>query len=566
MPIKNWRKYPDDHVGVDGNKNIRKSKSKWEYTAEEIQEIVKCAENPRYFMNYVMIKHVDFEELISFQPRFYQEEMIDKIIDYRNVIIKLPRQCGKTTCVAALILWHAIFKKNYSILVAAHQADKSRDILAVIKEMFENLPPFLQLGVSSVNEGRIKLENGSRIKASATTASSARGDTYNMIYLDEFAFVQKHLADGFVKSVMPTISSGKYTKTIITSTPQGLNFFHTMWEAAVNKKSDFQTVEIKWNDVPGRDDVFRDHIIATYGQSYFDQEYGAEFIGSGLTLIAGHHLLRIKHRIKDPLNSHNMTRVYEMPEKGKFYAVTVDVAEGLGGDSSAISVFDISQTPYRHVAVFQNNEIDEVSLAGIVFELARAYNEALVLIESNFGGVVGNTLWVDYEYGNMVRTMSKKQTQKATGGNVRARIGVNMNTPTKRAGCARLKLLIEQDQLILPDMKTYDELTHFAVDGKTYKADSGHDDLVMSLVLFAWLHDQGYVEAYSDVSARAAIVAQNKQKVEDEVLPLGFSSHDVEVESFKAPINDARWINDDAQKSDFERLMNGNWDAKKGWI
>lgn len=449
--------------------------------------------------------------------------MVAAMFGNRFVIVKLPRQAGKTSIVSAVLLWHVLFNKNYSILIAAHLRDKALDVLSSIKQMYENLPDFLQNGVKEWNKGNIIIENNSRIRCSATTASSARGDVYNMVYLDEFAFVASHIAEEFVKSVMPTISSGQTTKTFITSTPKGLNMFHSMWKAAVQRKSEYVPIEIKWDDVPGRDEKFRKGIIAQFGEDYFNQEYGAEFIGSSRTLIKAAKLLALAPDV--PIYQNEHLRVYEHPEKGKTYAITVDVAEGLGGDCSIVDVIDITCLPYRQVAVYQDRTIDTMAFPGVIFDLGRAYNGAMVLVESNFGSEVGKTLMHDLEYENVVMTTRKVKDsgQSVSGGFAgTARVGLALDVKSKRIGCTNLKSLVENDQLIVVDEGTILELQRFVVMKKSYAAEEGNDDLAMTLVLFGWLVDQGYVKDATDVNAREKIAAMHQKRIEESLLPFGY--------------------------------------------
>lgn len=508
--------------GFKGNRSVRKAGVPIEWDGERIAEFAKCAEDPEYFIRtYCYIKNVDSEELILLEPRSYQREMLEKMLTNRNVIIKLPRQCGKTSMTSAVLLWHLIFMRNFSILVAAHKRDKANDVITSIREMYELLPEFLQHGVEEWNKGSFKLETGSRIRAAATSASSARGDVYNMVYLDEFAFVPTHIAEEFVKSVIPTVSSGKTSKIFITSTPKGLNMFYNMWKSAVDGTSGYAWVEIKWNDVPGRDEEFRKSIVSQFGQEYFDQEYGAEFLGSSRTLIAGSKLLTM--RMRQPIVSQPNIRVYDHPQKGSQYAVTVDVSEGLGGDYTVVSVFDITRLPYRLAAIYRNNLIPVMAVPAIVDELGRRYNDAMVLVETNFGSQVADILWTDLEYPTIVMTARKGLLDKITGGfGSNARPGIAFNKQSKRQGCTTLKNIVEQDQLLIEDSWAYDELCRFAVSGQSYAAEEGNDDVAMTLVMFAWLVDQGYVRDTTDVDIRKKIAEINAQAIEEEMMPLGF--------------------------------------------
>lgn len=554
-------------VGFQGNPRVRKAGTSVSYTPDQQREFIKCHMDPLYFVeHYVYIKNVDFEELVLFKTRFYQKEMLDKMMSCRDVIVKLPRQCGKTTCVSAVLLWHILFNKNYGILVAAHKGDKARDVLAVIKDMYENLPEWLQHGVKEWNKGRIEIETGCFIRASATSGGSARGDVYNCIYLDEFAFVASHVAEEFVKSVMPTISSGKTTKTFITSTPRGLNLFHKMWTDAVENRTNFAWVEIKWDDVPGRDQAFKQGIIARYGEDYFNQEYGAEFVGSSRTLITGSKLMAMRHT--EPIKSTDHLKLYQYPEKGRMYCITADVAEGLGGDCSAAVVFDITQAPYQIAAVYRNRNIDTMAYPGVLFDLGRAYHNAMVLVESNFGGDVARTLQNDYEYENVVATARHKGSTKGGQGishAAKTKLGLDMNILTKRVGCTNLKSLVEQDQLFVCDADAIQELRRFVVKNKSYAAEDGNDDVAMCLVMFGWMVDQGYIKDLTDVNVRQKVMDLNKDKIEESMTPFGFI-YDGGASESNNPVatkgEDWRWLMDDDEKNRDPEPDWGDWEKE----
>lgn len=510
-----------------GNPRLRKAGTPFQYTAQQEEELVKCMLDREYFLRtYVKIKDVDSPKRILFDPRSYQKQMLKATLEERFVIVKLPRQAGKTVLMSAVLLHHVLFNQNYAILVAAHKGDKARDVLAMIKLMFEDLPSFLQQGVDEWNKGSIILENGSRIRTSATSPSAARGDTYNLVYLDEFAFVATHIADEFIKSIEPTTASGETTKIFITSTPKGLNMFYNMWSKSIirddpERWNGYVPIEIKWNDVPGRDEAFKARIIKTYGEDYFNQEYGAEFLGSSKTLIKASKLMALVDDRPIKLTEH--TRVYTMPEKGRIYAMTVDVAEGLGGDCSAVVVFDITAPPYNVVCVYQSRDVDPYTLPGVILGMGKAYNNAMVLIEANFGQLVADMLFRDLEYEAVVFTArSSKANQAISGGFApNARAGLKMDKLPKMLGCTALKTLVENDQLFVRDAQTIYELRRFAVKGKTYQAEEGHDDLAMCLVMFGWLVDQGYVRDLTSASVRESIAKINQRMIDDDVVPFG---------------------------------------------
>jgi len=515
-------------TGFKGNLLIRKAgiPPVGGFTPDRQKEFIKCATDPLYFCRkYVKIKHIDFERKILFKPRGYQLKMLESILKNRNTISRWPRQSGKTTVLAAVALHYLIFTRNYSILIAAHKGDKAQEIVSALQDMFMELPSWLQQGVTEWNKRSFKLENGSRVKCSTTSTSSARGDTYNMIMLDEFAFVAAHVAEEFVKSVIPTVSSGKDSKIIITSTPRGLNYFYKIWAEATKvveaerKPNDFVPIAVEWNEVPGRDEAFKESMIKQHGKNFWEQEFACAFIGSSQTLIDSSKLLVMV--AMDPIKETEETRVYAEPQPHHVYAMTVDVAEGLGGDFSVAMVFDVTASPYRVVYIYQDRYIDTMALPGLIFEIGRRYNNAMVLVESNFGQMVADILWRDFQYEHVIFTERAVKIPggfKVGWGSKRQVPGVQMNKTAKHIGCTTLKSLIENDQLIIDDDKTIEELRRFAVKKKSYAAETGNDDLAMALVLFGWLSEQGYVKHQTDVNVRASIANLNKQRIDNQML------------------------------------------------
>lgn len=522
--------------GFMGNEKIRSSGIAIEWDQDKLAEFKRCSEDPEYFIShYVWILNLDSEKLVLFEPRRYQIEMIKAVVENRFVISKWGRQMGKSVIASALLLWFIIFHSNFPVLILAHKHDKAREILAVIESMYENLPEWLQHGVKTWSKGTIELENGSLIKTAGTSSSSGRGGAYQIIFLDEMAFVPTHIADTFLKSVVPTISSGKSTKIIITSTPKGLNTFYRIWSDSVNGKNEYVRVDVNWWEAPGRDEEFKRKTIEAYGEDFWQQEFESAFLGSSRTLISGNKLMSIA--TIPPLRSSESSRVYADPQEGRQYAATVDVSEGLGADSSAVVVVDITELPYTVAMVYQNNLVEPMALPGIVAEIARSYNDALVLVESNFGAQVGEILWSEYEYENLVFTSKGKTGVFAKQDRIgvsspRSRVGIAWNAHSKRVGCTNLKTLVESDQLMIQDSGIYDELTHFVVSKKSYAADSGHDDLAMCLVMFGWLVDQGYVRDATGTSARNRVRELREEVLEREMMPLGFNSTRME----EAPI------------------------------
>jgi hypothetical protein len=510
------------------NPLLKKAGVKVEYTQEQVDEYIKCSKDPVYFAkNYVKIVNVD-EGLINFRMWKFQEEMLRLFAKDRFVITKCPRQVGKTTTTVAYMLWATIFTETQNCAVLANKGSLARDILAKYQLAYENLPIWLQQGVLTWNKGNVELENGSKIIAASTSSSAIRGGSFNIVFLDEFAFVPNNIAEEFFNSVYPVISSGKKTKIIIVSTPNGMNLFYKLWMDSLNKKNNYTNFEIHWSMVPGRDEKWKEETIRNTSERQFKQEFETEFLGSTNTLISGYKLQQIAY--KDPIANHDLLKIYEHPVKegveesksDHLYCICVDVSEGKNLDSSAFSVIDISQTPYRQVATYKSSSITPILFPTVIYNTARYYNDAYVLVEINNNPQVADSLHQDFEYENLwkIFTGNKKPQQLSAGFARGIQMGLKMSVQVKAIGCSNLKTLIEGDKLVINDFDTYSELTTFVQQKNTFKAEYGaNDDTVMPLVMFSWLTTQQYFKEIVNHDIRKQIQLENMNQIDDDVLP-----------------------------------------------
>ena len=509
-----------------GNENLKSSGVNQEFTQEQVEEYIKCSQDPIYFIkNYIQIVNVD-EGLVPFELYDYQSNMIDKIHENRFVIAKMPRQSGKSTTVIAYLLHYTLFNPTVNVAILANKLATARELLGRLKLAYEYLPKWLQQGIVEWNKGNIVLENGSKVLASATSSSAVRGGSFNMIFLDEFAYVPQNVADEFFSSVYPTISSGKETKVLIISTPKGLNQYYKMWVDAEEGNNSYIPIEVGWQEVPGRDERWKKETIRNTSESQFKVEFECDFIGSANTLIASSKLKSLAFR--SPLHTYeNGLCIYDEPEDGHNYAMTVDVSRGVGQDYSAFVVFDITEVPYKIVAVYRNNEISPMVFPTMIAEVGSRFGKCPVLVEINdIGGQVADLLWSEIEYDSLVQASvrgRKGQTLDAGFGGGQSQLGVRTTTAVKKLGCSILKTMIEDDKLIFHDYNIINELTAFVSKRTSYQAESGHhDDLVMCMVIFAWWTSQNYFRDMTDIDVRKALFEEKQQQVDDELTPFGF--------------------------------------------
>ena len=521
-------------VNYLGNPLLKKSNVKINFTEHEVSEYVKCEEDPIYFIrNYMKIVAVD-EGLVDFNLWDFQEEMINKFVDNRFVICKMPRQTGKSTTIIAYLLHYILFNQDVRVGILANKGSTARELLSRLQLAYEHLPPWLQQGVVEWNKGNIELENGSKILASSTSSSAIRGGTFNIIFLDEFAFVPEHIAQDFFRSVYPTISSGSTTKVLIVSTPNGMNQFFKMWTAATEGRSDYVPIDVHWSAVPGRDAAWKEQTIRNTSEDQFRVEFETEFVGSTNTLI--HHSKLRNLTFTEPIYNKDGLHLWEFPNPNRMYFISCDVARGAGKDFSAFTITDITDTPYRLVGRYRDNEISPMLYPTVIEKAAKDYNGAFVLIEVNdIGSQVADILYYDLEYENVLSSVIKGRAGQvlSPGFSRGTSFGVKTTPNVKRIGCRVLKDLIEEDQLIIRDYNTVRELTTFAVKGKSYQAEEGHtDDLVMTLVLFSWVANQRYFKELNDQDLRTKMYEDQMKAIEESMLPFAVLSDGIGDDGF----------------------------------
>ena len=505
----------NNEAGYLGNPNVKRDGIEQSWTPEEIKEYAKCMKNPSYFARtYLKVISLD-KGLVPFDLYPYQEDMFNHFNNNRFSIVLACRQSGKSISSVAYLLWYAIFHPEKTIAVLANKGATAREMLARVTLMLENLPFFLQPGCKALNKGSIEFSNNSRIIAAATSGSSIRGMSVNLLFLDEFAFVEN--AAEFYTSTYPVVSSGESTRVIITSTANGIgNVYHKLYEGAVQGTNEFKPFRVDWWDVPGRDETWKKQTVSNTSELQFQQEFGNTFHGTGNTLIDGDKLLGLK--ADEPIKQTIDTRIYKDPVDGHDYMIFVDVAKGRGQDYSTFNIIDVSTRPFQQVAVYQNNNISPLLFPDIIHKYAMLYNEAYVVVESNDqGAVVCNGLYYDLEYENVyVESLVKANS-----------IGVTMNRKIKRIGCSNLKDLIEQNKLMVPDGQTIIELSTFEARGNSFEAKAGnHDDLVMNLVMFSWFTTTPFFGELTDIDMKGLLYSEKVKAMEDDIVPVGIFHDD----------------------------------------
>ena len=518
-----------------GNPNLKKANTAFEFTATQIEEFIKCKDDPVYFAkNYIQIVSLD-SGLVPFEPYDFQEKLITRFHENRFNICMMPRQTGKSTTSVAYLLHYVVFNDSVNVGILANKAATARELLGRLQLAYENLPKWMQQGVLAWNRGSLELENGSKILAASTSASAVRGMSFNILFLDEFAFVPNHIADSFFASVYPTITSGKSTKVIMVSTPHGMNHFYRMWHDAERKQNEYVPTSVHWSEVPGRDEKWREQTIANTSEQQFKVEFECEFLGSVDTLI---NPAKLRALVYDkPLQSSNGLDVYEEPKKDHEYMCTVDVARGMDNDYSAFVVVDITSYPHQVVAKYRNNSIKPMLFPSIIHDTIRGYNNAWVLCEVNdIGDQVASILNYDLEYPNLLQCSMRGRAGQIVGqgfSGKKTQLGVKMSKAVKALGCSNLKTMIESDKVLFKDYDIISELTTFIQKRTSFEAEEGcNDDLAMCLVIYAWMVDQDYFKELTDQDVRKRLYEDQKDQIEQDMAPFGFISDGLDDDEF----------------------------------
>ena len=531
-----------------GNPNLKKANTRLEFTQEQILEFVACKNDPVYFaQQHVKIVSLD-EGLVPFQPYDFQKKLIENFHNNRFNICKMPRQTGKSTTSVSYLLHYAVFNDNVNIGILANKAATARDLLGRLQTAYENLPKWMQQGIISWNKGSLELENGSKILAASTSASAVRGMSFNILFLDEFAFVPNHIADSFFASVYPTITSGKSTKVIMVSTPHGMNHFYRYWHDAERGKNEYIPTDVHWSEVPGRDEVWKEQTIANTSEQQFKIEFECEFLGSVDTLIAPSKLRSMVYQ--QPEKTSAGLDVYVQPQKDHDYVISVDVARGVGKDYSAFVVVDITEFPHSVVAKYRNNDIKPMLFPSVINDVGKSYNDAFVLCEVNdVGDQVASILNYDMEYTNLLQCSMRGRAGQVVGqgfSGKKTQLGVKMSKTVKKVGSLNLKTIIESDKLVFSDYEILSELTTFIQKHNSFEAEEGcNDDLAMCSVIYAWLVAQDYFKELTDQDVRKRLYDEQKNQIEQDMAPFGFMSDGLDGENTFTDDEGTRWFTDE---------------------
>ena len=543
----------------NGNRSLKQIGFVIQYTSEQVSELMICKDDPIYFIRkYCQIVSLDSEMLIPFDLFPYQERFLNAIQENRRVISMQPRQMGKSQVVAAYVLWYTLFNRNKTVAILAHKSDGAMEILSRYQLMYENLPLWMQQGIKTWNKGDVELENGSSVFTAATSQSGIRGKSVNLLYVDEVAIVPNNIAEQFFTSVYPVVSAGQTTKIILTSTPLGYNHFWKFWNEAERGTNGFIPIKVEYFEHPKRDLKWAEEQKALLGEVKFNQEVLCKFLGSTNTLISPDVISNLSP--KSYIYEKDNLDILESPQLNNSYFITVDTSRGVGGDYSAFTVIDTTKYPFSVVAKYRNNTISPLLYPDIIVKLAKDYNNAYILVEINdIGQQVADLIYNELEYENMIWVGSDArygQTLSISGKN--SSLGIRTTKQIKRIGCSSLKSLVENSKLLIFDKDIISEISTFVENKGSFEADEGYnDDLVMTLVLFAWASNDPLFKDLMNSNNRKALYSQQIKNIEEDLTPFGFIDNGVPEDAVEVAGSDL-WLTDSYNK-DLQAFIRENY-------
>lgn len=486
-----------------GNKDLPNANMEFEWTPEMVKNLKKAKQNILYFAeNYFYIVNLDRGK-IKIELYACQKRVLRSLRDNRFVACLASRQTGKTTMMTIYALWIACFQDDQRILIVANKEQTAINIFSRVRTAYEKLPNYLKPGVLEYGKTSMKLANGSSIGISTTSSDAGRGDSCNVLILDELAFIPNNLVDSFWKSVYPIISSSKKSKIFVASTPNGSNnLFYNLYTDADNGKSNWRAEKILWDEIPGRDEAWKKDTIQSIGsEEAFAQEFECKFLDTGDSFIDEVFYTKLASETRDPkhLFDDGCYSIWDEPNNEHLYTIGVDVAEGVQQNFSAIQVLDITDLQnITQVAEYASNQINPFEFTTKVRDICYHWGTPPVLIErNNCGGQVVDNLFHQYNYRNIVNYSPKVGQVKYD------RLGVYAHTNTKYKGITNMRYWVNELKCVsFRSEKTIEELKNFVrYPNGSWAAQPGYefDDRVMALTWALLILDNTLVQRYYNV-------------------------------------------------------------------
>ena len=489
-----------------GNQNLPTTDAVFDYEAhpEWVDDIAKSRKNILYFAeNFFFITNLD-EGKMKIKLHSYQKRILRSLRDNRFVCLLASRQVGKTTLMTIYALWIACFFEDQRILIVANKEQTAINIFKRVRLAYEKLPNYLKPGTVEYGKTSMSLGNGSSIGISTTSSDAGRGDSCNVLILDELAFIDNHLVEQFWSSVYPIISSSKKSKIFVASTPNGTgNLFHELYTGAIESKNDWKAEKVDWWEFPGRDEAWKDKTIRTLGsKEVFDQEFGNVFLQAGESALDEKLFEEMKSECTEPkfVFEEGKYLLWDEPNKDHIYVAGVDISEGVGEAASVIQILDLTDLrEIKQVATYHDRLISPYNFTSKVYEILQHWGSPLAMIErNNCGAQVVDQLKNTHAYENIVSYGTKVGPVSFN------KIGVQAHTNTKYKGVVNMRYWMNEVRALkIRDLKTLNELKGFVrYPNGTWAAKQGSDswdDRVMSLLWGLMILETDLCEKYFEV-------------------------------------------------------------------
>ena len=522
------------------NKNTKLLKPELvrKYTQEEIEDYKRCATDPIYFASKCFL--MTPEGLRACKLRDYQEDYIRHLQHNRFSIFLSCRQSGKSTTTAIYCLWVILFNSDKNGLILSKSGPAGVDLIKKIKDMYMYLPYHLKIGTMKWNQTEISFDNNSTIATESFSPTAGLGKTINFLILDEFAWCPPNDVELFYNNIIPTVATITNSNVCIMSTQNGFNLFYKLWKGAIEKKNSYAPFKVDWHQAPQynpetgqwekRTEKWKQEMIGKLGsKEAFYYQFGTQFSASDQCLVSRECLAKLRdtavlwepktEELQELYNVHLQHHefLYFRPDfdlillKKVFFLITIDLAEGGGNDSTIFNIFQIvGKDKFKHVGYWKANSVDLEHaalefwlLAGQLFNYERCmwslewnaygalfYRMLMNLNEDDFDTEDSyrfNIVFDGLELSNFVM-YKKTSIDDQILGKVKSTSnfipGIKFTASNKGTACSLLKILFEKEQVDTTDLISLGELENFEdKNGNgTYKATTGHDDLIMTFV------------------------------------------------------------------------------------
>ena len=475
----------------------------YEWTPGMVKSLKKAKQNILHFAeSFFHIVNLDQGRmLIDLYP--YQKRVLRSLRDHRFVACLASRQTGKTTMMTIYALWIACFQDDQRILIVANKEQTAISIFGRVRLAYENLPNYLKPGVIEYGKTSMKLANGSSIGISTTSSDAGRGESVNVLILDELAFIPNNLVEQFWSSVYPIISASTKSKIFVASTPNGSgNLFHTLYTEAEKGTNNWKSEKILWHEVPGRDEKWKHDTIKSIGsEEAFAQEFDCMFLDTGDSFIDEIFFEKLLAKTTEPtyIFDDGCYKVWDEPDKEHLYTIGVDVAEGVGQNFSVIQVLDITELQdIKQVAEYASNEINPFEFTTKVRDICYHWGAPPVLIErNNCGSQVVDNLYHQYNYRSIVNWSPKIGQIKYD------RLGVYAHTNTKYKGVTNMRYWINDIKCVdIRSKPAVVEMKNFVrYPNGSWAAQPGfdYDDRVMAMTWALLILENSVIQKYYNV-------------------------------------------------------------------